>query len=120
MHHAAPTSGHGLVAAVISADGPHRELDNDALVAAIARQLATACGLPSFPLESRVVVEKRATYASTPSLARPDVETPHPRLVLAGDYVGHADPATHYPATLEAAVVAGRRAAERLIATLVD
>ncbi len=120
VHHAAPASGHGLVAAVISADGPHREFDNDVLVESIARQLATECGLPSRPIESRVIVEKRATYASTPSLARPDVATPHPRLVLAGDYVGHADPATHYPATLEAAVVAGRRAAERLVALLAD
>jgi hypothetical protein len=40
--------------------------------------------------------------------------------VLAGDYVALPDLATHYPATLEAAVVAGRRAAERLVAALAD
>ena len=118
VHHATPGSGNGLVAAVISADGPHRELDQDALVASIARQLSTECGMPSTPLEARVIVEKRATFASTPSLGRPDVTTTHPRLVLAGDYVGQASTATHYPATLEGAVLAGRRAAEALIAVL--
>jgi hypothetical protein len=120
VHHARPASGQGLAAAVISADGPHRMLDNDELVVAIGRQLATECGLASQPLESRVIIEKRATFACTPGLARPDVTTPHPRLVLAGDYVGEADRSRHYPATLEAAVMAGHRAADRLIATLGD
>jgi hydroxysqualene dehydroxylase len=118
VRHATPASGRGLVAAVISADGPHRDLENDALIAAIAKQLATECGLASQPIESRIIVEKRATYACVPGLARPDVTTPHPRLVLAGDYVGQADVTTHYPATLEAAVIAGKRAADRLIAVL--
>jgi squalene-associated FAD-dependent desaturase len=116
VHHARPGSGRGLAAAVISADGPHRLLDNDALVAAIGKQLATECGLASQPLESRVIVEKRATFACVPSLVRPDVRTPHPRLVLAGDYVSEPDAERHYPATIEAAVIAGRRAADRLIA----
>ena len=118
IRHAAPASGRGLVAAVISADGPHRAMESDELVAAIARQLATECGMESQPLENRVIIEKRATFASTPSLARPDVDTPHPRLVLAGDYVAESDIARHYPATLEAAVISGRRAAERLVAVL--
>ena len=118
VRHATPASGRGLVAAVISADGPHRALDNDDLIAAIARQLASECGLASQPLESRVIVEKRATYACVPGLARPDVDAPHRRLVLAGDYVGEPDPAKHYPATLEAAVISGRRAADRVIAVL--
>jgi uncharacterized protein with NAD-binding domain and iron-sulfur cluster len=51
-------------------------------------------------------------------LVRPDVTTPHARLVLAGDYIGEADVARHYPATLEAAVISGKRAADRLIALL--
>lgn len=118
VHHATPASGQGLIAAVISADGPHRLLDNDALVASIARQLSTECGMPSQALEARVIIEKRATFASTPSLPRPDVATPHPRLVLAGDYVGEAAATRHYPATLEASVLSGRRAAEALIAVL--
>ena len=113
-----PSGGMGLVAVVISAEGTHRELDNDALVVAVTRQLATQCGMPSQPLDSRIITEKRATFACTPSLVRPDVATPHPRLVLAGDYVSDADPLTHYPATLEAAVISGRRAADLLIDTL--
>ena len=114
----APGAGKGLVAVVISAEGAHRDLDNRALVSAVARQLATQCGMPSQPLDARIIVEKRATFACTPGLVRPDVATPHARLVLAGDYVSEADPATHYPATLEAAVHSGRRAADALIAVL--
>ena len=113
-----PASGTGLVAVVISAEGPHRDLDNTALIAAVAQQLATQCGLPSQPLDARIIVEKRATFACTPGLTRPDVDLPHPRLVIAGDYVSEASPATHYPATLEAAVISGRRAADRLIGTV--
>lgn len=113
-----PAAGRGLVAVVISAEGAHREIENDALVAAVAQQLATQCGLSSQPLDARIIVEKRATFACTPALQRPDIATPHARLVVAGDYVSEADPATHYPATLEAAVISGRRAADRLLATL--
>ena len=120
LRHVTPTSGRGLVAAVISAEGVHRQLESDALVAAIAKQLATECGMSSQPLESRIIVEKRATFACTPSLPRQDIATPHARLVLAGDYVGEADPTRHYPATIEAAVLSGERAADRLVALLDD
>ena len=116
--HAKPTSGRGLVAAVISADGEHRALESDQLIVAIAKQLAIECGLPSRPLESRIITEKRATFACTPGLMRPDGTTPHARLVLAGDYVGESDATRHYPATIEAAVMGGNGAADRLIATL--
>lgn len=109
----------GLVAVVISADGSHRELEQSELLATIEKQLATQCGMPSQSLDARLIVEKRATFACTPALARPDVETPHPHLVIAGDYVGQATPTTHYPATLEAALISGQRAAERLIAALI-
>ncbi len=118
LRHVTPTSGRGLVAAVISAEGVHRQLESDVLIAAIAKQLATECGMPSQPLESRIITEKRATFACTPGLPRQDTNTPHARLVLAGDYVGEADPTRHYPATIEAAVLSGERAADRLIALL--
>jgi hydroxysqualene dehydroxylase len=113
-----PAAGKGLVAVVISAEGGHREIDNDELLAAVARQMATQCGMPSRPLDTRIIIEKRATYASTPALHRPDVTTPHPRLALAGDYVSDPDPLTDYPATLEAAVIAGNRAADALLRVL--
>ena len=50
-------------------------------------------------------VEKRATFACTPALDRPDGH-PLPGLWVAGDYV-----AGPYPATLEGAVRAGEAAA---------
>ena len=114
------SAGEGLVAVVISADGAHRDLQRDALVAAVAKQLSSQCGLPSEVLDARVIVEKRATFACTPSLRRPDGTTPHARLVLAGDYVGQADPSTHYPATIEAAVISGGLAAARVVEVLRD
>ena len=113
-----PSGGLGLIAVVISAEGVHRELENRALIAAVAVQMAAQCGMPSQPIDARIIVEKRATFACTPSLVRPDIDTPSPRLVLAGDYVAAADPRTHYPATLEAAVISGERAADRLIDVL--
>ena len=113
-----PAAALGLVAVVISAEGVHRDLEGPALIAAVARQMATECGQPSQPLDARIITEKRATFACSPALTRPDVDLPHPRLVVAGDYVAEADPTTHYPATLEAAVIGGRRAADRLLATL--
>ena len=113
-----PSAGTGLVAVVISADGAHRDLERDALVAAVAQQLSSQCGMPSEVLDSRIIIEKRATFACTPALRRPDGTTPHRRLVIAGDYVGDANPSTHYPATIEAAVISGKLAADRLVAAL--
>ncbi len=113
-----PANGTGLVAVVISADGAHRDIEGKDLIAAVARQMAAECGMPSRPLDARIIVEKRATFACAPSLARPDGSTPHARLVLAGDYVADADRSTHYPATLEAAVIGGRRAADALLETV--
>ena len=111
-----PNAPQGLVAVVISADGAHRELEQSELLATIAKQLATQCAMPSQPLDARLIIEKRATFACLPGLARPDVTTPHSHLLIAGDHVADAEPASHYPATLEAAVISGQRAAESLIA----
>ena len=116
--HDDPAPARGLVAVVISADGAHREMDGDALIAAVAKQMADVCGLSSRPIDARVIVEKRATFECAPNLARPDVDTPHPRLVVAGDYVATPDRSTHYPGTLETAVIAGERAAARLSTSL--
>ncbi|WP_394781551.1 hydroxysqualene dehydroxylase HpnE [Undibacterium sp.] len=98
----------GLLAVVVSASGNAIELENDALAAAIAAQLAQALGLPSLatPLWHQVISEKRATFSCTPGLARPANETTIPGLLLAGDYT-----AGDYPATLEAAVRSGVLAA---------
>ena len=98
----------GLLAVVVSASGPALDLGNDGLPPQIAAQLAQALGRPalSAPLWSKVISEKRATFACTPGLQRPPNDVGIPGLALAGDYT-----ASDYPATLESAVRSGVAAA---------
>lgn len=92
----------GLVGAVISAEGPHQALTQDALAARVHEELAEHFG-PLPPLQwQRVISEKRATFSATPNLQRPAQQTPLKNFWLAGDYT-----ASDYPATLEAAVRSG-------------
>ena len=99
----------GLLAAVISARGRHQDLPPDALAAKLHEEIARM--LPNLPEPrwSRVIVEKRATFACTPGLVRPAMQTPMTGLLLAGDYV-----ASDYPATIESAVRSGVVAARRI------
>lgn len=101
----------GLFAVVISAASDAAQLSQDALAAALARQLAADLGQPRLaqPSWSRVITEKRATFACTPGLQRPANATSLDGLVLAGDYT-EGD----YPATLEMAVRSGIQAARLL------
>jgi hydroxysqualene dehydroxylase len=93
---------HGLVGAVISAEGPHQDLTQDALAARVHKEMAAHFG-PLPPLKwQRVISEKRATFSATPALRRPPQKTPLKNFWLAGDYT-----ASDYPATLEAAVRSG-------------
>jgi len=98
----------GLLAVVISGADPAGEIGQDALAAGVAAQLAAAFGQPALatPEWSRVITEKRATFACTPALDRPANDVKLPGLALAGDYT-----ACDYPATLEAAVRSGVAAA---------
>ena len=98
----------GLLAVVVSAAGDAGDLSREDLAAAIGAQLAHDLQRPGLanPAWTQVITEKRATFSCTPGLARPDVNTPHPGLVLAGDYT-----ASDYPATLETAVRSGLAAA---------
>lgn len=104
----------GLVACVISAQGPHESLPRDELILATHAQLERQLGrrLPA-PEWSQVIVEKRATIACRPGLLRPGIHTPLPGLYLAGDYVE-----SEYPATLESAVRSGLACAEAISARL--
>lgn len=61
----------------------------------------------------RRIVEKQATYACVPAMTRPPVQTPHPRIFLAGDYT-----AGPYPATLESATSSGVQSAALLLEAL--
>ncbi|WP_374580998.1 hydroxysqualene dehydroxylase HpnE [Pseudoduganella sp.] len=103
----------GLFAVVISAAGAAAALAQDELAAAVGRQLAADLAMPALAQAawSRVITEKRATFACTPALDRPDNATALDGLVLAGDYTKG-----DYPATLEMAVRSGQQAARLLSA----
>ena len=97
----------GLIAAVISASGPHMQLTQEALADRVFAELAQhVLRLPK-PIWSKVVSEQFATFACKPLAERPPVETSLPGAFRAGDYV-----AGDYPATLEGAVRSGINAAE--------
>ena len=101
------TDGSGLIAAVISASGPHQLLSQDDLADRVFVELsAHVPGLPA-PLWRKVVSEKFATFACTTNADRPPVHTNHSGVFRSGDYV-----AGKYPATLEGAVRNGVKAAE--------
>jgi hypothetical protein len=104
-----------LFAVVISAGGPHDSLAHADLVAAVDAQLRRS--MPTLPslVWSKVIAERRATFACTPDAERPRAGRLCDGVYLAGDYT---DPQA--PATLESAVKSGRLAAEALLADQSD
>ena len=101
---------HGVIGAVISAEGPHQDLAQDELGRLVHQELQQQLGLLPDPLWCRVIAEKRATFACTPGLKRPASRTPLTNFFLAGDYV-----ASDYPATLESAVRSGIACARMIL-----
>lgn len=99
----------GVLAAVISAADEHRGMPRALLLESLQRELRELLPALPAPRWQSLIVEKRATFACTPSLQRPPSATAHPRLWLAGDYV-----ASDYPSTLEGAVRSGVALAHRL------
>ena len=106
---ATPANVAALLAIVISAHGSHERLAQDELARAVEAQLRRLA--PGFPAVawSRVITERRATFACVPALPRPASAALAPGLHVAGDYT---DP--ELPATLEAAVRSGCAAARSL------
>lgn len=101
----------GLLSMVTSAEGPHLDLPDTALRDQCLTRLRALLGpLPDL-LDWKTIVEKRATYACTPGLPRPEPATPLPGLYLAGDYT-RGD----YPATVESAVRSGVECARLILA----
>lgn len=102
----------GLMAVVISSDGPQSKMRNKELCETVERELAAL--FPHWPqAQQRMVIrEKRATFDCVPDCNsyRPGNQTPLPGLWLAGDYTD-----TKLPATLEGAVRSGKRCARAII-----
>lgn len=102
----------GTVAVVISGRGDHLSLPPEALAARVGAELAALH--PDWPaaIDHLVIREKRATFAAIPHVdrIRPAPRTPVAGLWLAGDFT-----ATGLPATLEGAVLSGRRAAAGIL-----
>jgi len=96
----------GVLALVVSANETSREALEHQVMAQAAMQLGQA----ALQLV-QTVVEKRATFACTPALARPPMRIA-PGLQACGDYTEGP-----YPATLEGAVLSGLAAAKALTIT---
>jgi hydroxysqualene dehydroxylase len=108
-----PNAAELIVSAVISANGPHDDLDNDTLAAQVFAELKHHAPTLPVPTWQKVIREKFATFACTPSAPRALHMTHLPRFFLAGDDV--ANPIRNYPATLEGAVRNGVAAADAAI-----
>ena len=106
--------GASHLSVVSSGASPLVAMSNPEFIAMALRELAEA--LPSVRearlVRGSVVREPRATFSLAPGQpARPPVQTPVLGLFLAGDWID-----TGLPATIESAVRAGHRAAERACA----
>lgn len=100
----------GMMAAVISAPLPEQLPGEAALIAGVLADARRAVPDLPDPVWTRVLAERRATFASTPSLQRAPVHSGAPGVYLAGDWVGG-----DYPATLEGAVRSGLAAARTVL-----
>ncbi|MFW2374652.1 MAG: hydroxysqualene dehydroxylase HpnE [Gammaproteobacteria bacterium] len=111
----------GLMAAVISANGPHMTMDNTHLAETISHELARL--FPHWPKAEAnwVIREKRACFSCHPDVDknRPGIKTAIENLSLCGDYV-NIEPTSQagLPSTLEAALRSGVECARRLIQQL--
>jgi squalene-associated FAD-dependent desaturase len=103
----------GQYVTVVSSGAPELlEVRGRELVERIAGQLTDRLGAAEL-LWSRVSREPYATIALRPGVVRPGVETSRPGVVRAGAWTD-----TGWPATMESAVLSGRRAAQHVLSTV--
>ncbi|MCE2991124.1 MAG: hydroxysqualene dehydroxylase HpnE [Burkholderiales bacterium] len=104
-----------IVSAVISASGAHESFSQEKLAQAVEDELRSHVPDLPPPKWAKVIKEKFATFACTPSALRPQMATHVEGVFLAGDDVLPPDPKDtwrgRYPGTLESAVRSGVAAA---------
>jgi len=108
----------GLIAVVISANGSHMELNNQALAEYIAKELCVL--FPHWPdvVSSNVIREKRACFRCITNIDRnrPGITTAIQNLTLCGDYVYiEENNAPGLPSTLEGSLQSGVKCAQKFI-----
>jgi len=100
----------GLIAVIISAEGTHQTLSQKELANAVIDEVKAAFPYLPRPEWHKIIAEKRATFACTAGLKRPNQQTKIRSLYLAGDYT-EGD----YPATIEGAIRSGLSAAQLVV-----
>jgi hydroxysqualene dehydroxylase len=108
----------GLIAVVVSANGPHMNLTNQNLAETISNELQTL--FPHWPKasSSNVIREKRACFRCTTDIDknRPGISTSIQNLTLCGDYVYFEENnAAGLPSTLEGSMQSGVKCAQKFI-----
>lgn len=97
-----------VVSVTVSAADALLEEESETLLDRLWHDTAKALGLQGPRPPARLIKERRATFRQTPEaeMRRPPTQTAWTNLFLAGDWT-----ATGLPATIESAVLSGRRAA---------
>ncbi len=98
----------GHLSCVISEAADFVDLSNEELINIAVEDLRGIFGdMVASPSHSVVIREKRATFSCTPTAQRPGYATWMPNFFIAGDWTD-----TGLPATIEGAIISGKRCAE--------
>ena len=103
-----------VISVTISAANRYAYLGQESMAGQVWTELSRVFKLPPTQPPCRVLWEKRATFACTPTqlARRPNPRSPRPGVVLAGDWTN-----TGLPATIEGAIRSGEAAAALLLST---
>jgi len=105
-----PSRSGQYLSLVISGAGPYVEMEKEEMIDLAMADLRAAVpeARSAKVVHSLVIKEKRATFSPKPGIEklRPTTETEFENLFLAGDWT-----ATGFPATIEGAVISGKKAA---------